>query len=196
MLIKGFLEVSVMKILYALLFAAVLLAAGCGRVLEQIPPEQIGFSSVKDKDILFNRARDVLEELHFVIEKSDSDAGYIKTRPLSGGEFFEFWRNDSIGAKNLAYSSIHTLHRIVEVNISPSQDGGFLLSCYVTVERLSMPSREVTGFADMPSAFCRGDSSIQRLKLQSKLRRQMRWVKIRDDSRLARYIEDKILREI
>lgn len=80
--------------------------------------------------------------MHFKVEKLDSDTGYIKTLPLPAAQFFEFWRKDNADKKTALEANIHSIRRIVELQIE-QKNNQLCLSCNVTVQRLSVPDLDV-----------------------------------------------------
>ena len=122
--------------LHALLTFALMLA-GCVEQQRYETIEQICVPDM-DKAEIMQIAEDVLAKMHFTIDKADSDSGVIKTRPLPGAQFFEFWRSDNVGAFNAAEANLHSIRRIVELRIS-RQDAELSIDCDVQVQRLSLP---------------------------------------------------------
>jgi len=133
----------------------------------------------------------VLGKMHFEIEKADYGNGYIRTRPLAGGQFFEVWRSENIGAENQLLSNLHSIRRIVELNISSSNEK-LNIDCTVRVQRLSMPQREVTSSARAYQMFTRSSISMQRLELNPEQEKGMAWLDLDRDTKL----EAEILKRI
>ncbi|MEA3226418.1 MAG: hypothetical protein U9Q07_10755, partial [Planctomycetota bacterium] len=126
---------------YALAACALVLAGCAGQQQGTIT----GPISVPDvgKAATMEAAEDVLAEMHFAIDKTDVHSGLIRTRPLPGAQFFEFWRSDNVGGRNSLQANLHTIRRTVELDIS--QRGGQLqIDCDVQVQRLSLPERDVS----------------------------------------------------
>ena len=136
-----------------------------------------------DKAEIFRAAEAVLGDMHFAIDKSDAQEGVIRTQPLTGGQFFEFWRDDNVGSFNLAEANLHTIRRIVELNIT-QQDNQLRIGCSVKVQRLSIPERQVSS-AHTYGMFSKSKSSMQRLKLDTAQRRAMAWIDAGEDNRLS-----------
>jgi len=157
-----------------------------------------------DKSAAMQIAEDVLGEMHFTIEKSDADPvrgpkgkasngaepGLIRTRPLAGAQFFEFWRNDSVGAFNWSEANLHSIRRTVELDIS-EQAGQVCIGCNVEVQRLSLPERQVSK-GRAYEMFSESDASIQQLKLHSEQQQDMAWVDLGNDSKLGTEILKRI----
>jgi hypothetical protein len=142
--------------------AAVMLGGGCAKQCEK-PTTKICAQSV-GRLMAMDVAQRTLEDMHFTIEKADANAGYISTRPLAAGQFFEFWRSDTVGCENFAEANLHSVTRIVEIDVSGS-DGDVCIECKVATRRLSMPQREVNSATDLPGVFVEQTRGLQSVKL-------------------------------
>jgi len=140
-------------------------------------------------------AEDILGQMHFTIEKADYDIGYIRTRPLSGAQLFEFWRTENIGLKNNLLSNLHSIRRIVELNINKQQEQ-LDIDCEVRVQRLSMPQREITSSARAYQLFTRSSLYFQRLELNSEQEESMVWLNLDRDLELEAEILKRISLEV
>jgi hypothetical protein len=174
------------------------MAAGCAQQNSEPPRVKVQDSDLYvevDQGIgttdLMEVAKDVLAEMYFTIEKADADSGLIRTRPLPGAQFFEFWRSDNIGADNTLAANLHTIRRTVTLDIS-QQDGQLRIGCNVQVQRLSLPERQVSSTTRTYGMFSQSDSSLQRLKLNPEQKNEMAWIDLGRDSRL----EAEILKRI
>ncbi|UCF17478.1 MAG: hypothetical protein JSW59_08445 [Phycisphaerales bacterium] len=76
-----------------------LAVAGCGQPQQKVVVVPISVPDTGKAEIM-EVAEDVLAEMHFVIEKADVQSGLVRTRPLPGAQFFEFWRSDNVGDEN------------------------------------------------------------------------------------------------
>lgn len=166
---------------------------GCQENSEIAIQKPVCLAATNDQAI--NAAKKVLRDMHFVIEKSDADAGYIRTRPLSGAEFFEFWRTDAADSRKLAESSLHSIQRIVEINISPAQEK-VQVDCAVKTRRLALTGREISGFSDLPRMFSKSKASQQSLEMQKDVKSKRRWIDTGADSGLEAKILTAINKEI
>jgi hypothetical protein len=136
-------------------------------------------------------AEDVLGEMRFSIEKSNVESGFMRSRPLIGGQFFEFWRSDNVGAFNWSEANLHSIRRIVELDIR--QEGEELcIGCDVNVQRLKLPERHVSSSSGAYAMFSDSERSMQRLELNAKQRRGMAWIELGGDGRL----ETEILKRV
>ena len=178
------------------LVTCALVLAGCGRTREQESFGQITVTSDRKLEAM-EIAEDVLARMHFTIEKADVESGFIKTRPLPGAQFFEFWRSDSIGADNYLQANLHTVRRTVELNVS-HRGREMHINCEVQVQRLSLPEHEITGSAGAYELFSRSRPSLQRLQLHPEQRKDMVWIDLgRDElleTEILRQVEQRILK--
>lgn len=142
---------------------------------------------------------DVLGEMGFGIEKSDADSGFIRSRPLRGGQFFEFWRKDTRGPFNSAEANLHSVRRIVEIEIKQGE-GQLCIGCAANVQRLNLPEEEVVSISHSYAMFSDSEESAQRLEVGPGQRRGMAWIELGRDARLEtellRRIEAKIGKEL
>jgi hypothetical protein len=159
---------------------------GCGRS-QKAAVKEISTESTQTSRTM-QVAEDVLERMHFEIEKADSQNGYIRTRPLAGGQFFEFWRSDNAGFDNQLLSNLHSIRRIVQLNIDKQSN----IECVVHVQRLSIPQREITSSSQAYNMFTRSDISYQRLELNPEQEKGMAWIELDRDKKL----ETEILKRI
>lgn len=170
--------------------AVLVVLAGCGKERQYKPVEQICIAN-PDKAAVMQAAQDVLSDMHFTIDKADAGEGYIRTYPLPGAQFFEFWRSDSVGSFNSAESNLHSIRRTAELNIS-RQNGQMCIRCNVKTQRLELSERKVSGSKGVPQMFSKTKSSLQRLELDDEQKKNMAWVDLGRDSRL----ETEILKRI
>jgi hypothetical protein len=180
------------------LMTCTLMAAGCTQQTSAPLRVKLQGSALyieRDQDIgtadLMEVAEDVLANMYFTIEKADADSGLIRTRPLPGAQFFEFWRSDNVGADNTLAANLHTIRRTVTLDIS-QQGQELRIGCNVQAKRLSLPERQVSNSTRVYGMFSQSSQSLQRLKLNPEQKRQMAWIDLGRDSRL----EGEILKRI
>jgi hypothetical protein len=171
-----------------------LIPAGCGEQQQFKAVERICLPQ-GDKALAMRAAEDVLGRMHFDIAKSDAQLGIVRTRPLAGAQFFEFWRKDTVGCKNQLQSNLHSIRRTVELNIS-RQAQELCIGCCVHTERLNLPACPVTSSARINRIFTTGSSSRQALKLDPELRKRMTWVDLGRDTQLQTQILNRIKQQI
>ncbi len=163
--------------------------SGCGR--QQTTTNAIAATETNEVSRKMQAAEDILIKMHFDIAKADYEKGYIRTRPLAGAQFFEFWRSDNVGMENQLLSNMHSIRRIVELTISDS-NGNLNIDCKVHVQRLSIPQREKGSSSQTFQTFTRSSLDFQRLELYPEQEKEMEWLELDRDSKL----EEEILKRI
>ncbi len=178
---------------YALITCALVLA-GCGRQQQWAITSPISVPDI-GKAQTMEIAEDVLARMHFDIEKFDISSGSIRTNPLPGAQFFEFWRSDNVGSKNTLAANLHTIRRTVALDIS--QLGGQLqIDCDVRVQRLSLPERDVSSSARAYGMYTRSTPSLQKMKFEAEQKKAMAWIDLEKDTLLAAEILRRIEKRV
>jgi hypothetical protein len=167
---------------------------GCARQQQYETVEQLRVPDL-DKLEAMQIAEDVLARMCFAVEKVDHESGVIRTRPLSGAQFFEFWRADNVGAFNAAEANLHSVRRAAELNIE-QEDEGLSITCHVQVQRLSLPENQVSSSARAYRMFSRSASSMQSLELNPEQKKGMAWIDMGTDTRLATEILRRIEEQV
>lgn len=167
-----------------------LIVAGCakpytGQTIEKICPAGI------DKQQAMQIAEDVLAKMHFTVAKYDADLGVIRTRPLAGAQFFEFWRKDNVGSFNSAEANLHSIRRTAELNIK-QQDTNLCISCNVNVQRMNLPEQELRSSARAYELFSQSSPTKQALVLNPEQKEGVAWVNLGNDPQLATVILKQI----
>ena len=124
--------------LTALMISFTLAPAGCTSqqktdAAEEVGPRQVCLGSV-DKARVMRAAQDILIDMHFTIEKADETTGLIRTHPLSGAQFFEFWRKDSVGSFNKKEANFHSIQRITTLQVAKGNEG-MCIECEVATRQ-------------------------------------------------------------
>ena len=187
------------------LMTCALMAAGCTQQNSVPPRVKVQDSALyveRDQGIgttdLMEAAENVLARMYFTIEKADVDNGLIRTRPLPGAQFFEFWRSDNVGTDNTIAANLHTIRRTVTLDIS-QQGEELSIDCNVQAQRLSLPERQVSSSTRVYGMFSLSSPSLQRLKLNPVQKKEMAWIDLGRDSRLEaeilKRIETRIVRQ-
>lgn len=179
--------------IYALMTCALMLT-GCGKQERYEAVEQLRVADLHTLEAM-QIAEDVLANMHFTFEKVDYQSGVIKTRPLPGAQFFEFWRADNVGAFNSAEANLHSVRRTVELNVK-EKDEGLSITCDVQVQRLSLPEHQVSSSARAYRMFSESSPSMQKLKLTPEQKRGMAWISLGKNTRLATEILHRIEKRI
>lgn len=179
------------KILFVTIFTAVCtLIIGCASQEQALSSDPVCLSNTLT-DQAMESAQTVLEKMHFDLEKNDLDACYIRTRPLSGAQFFEFWRKDNASTVARKQANIHSIRRVVELDFSP-ENTTTCIQCRVQVSRLSIPERPIQGFAHMGGLYTDSHNREQRLDIDPERMHGIEWL----DGGPDHSLEQKILQLI
>jgi len=183
-----------MQILYLIAVVAAVLGQGCATRQQAVHKQRIcraGF----EKGPAMKIAEDVLGSMYFKIEKADIKQGYIRTKPLAGGQFFEVWRADSLTARDSIEANLHSIQKIVELNFT-EQPGRVCIDCATSVRRLSLTEHEVNSTAKAYMMFSESSSALQKLKVSDKQKRQIAWLDLGPDVRLQTEILNRIEKQL
>lgn len=172
-----------------LCFCALATLAGCSGQTYYSDPQQSQAMTFPNTNTLetMHIAEKILGQMHFSIHQMDTSTGTLDTNPLSGAQFFEFWRKDAANSKSLTDSSLHTLRRSVRLDFT-EQDSSTVVTCHVLTERLSLPSREIAGHSSAYSMLTDGTPSAPTMQLSQTQKDQMAWISLGYDPDLAQSI--------
>lgn len=174
--------------------AAVVCVVGCADARRTAVP--VDRLAVQDKAAAMAAAQETLRQMHFVIEKYDLEAGYIRTFPLRAGQFFEPWRQDNASMEALAQANLHSLRRTVEIFVEMSEPSARpSLHCRVTVEKLSLPPRPIRTMSRMANLYTDSSQRVQSLDLDEAFIAAMEWIDMGTDAALEQRILARIQRQ-
>ncbi len=172
--------------------AMALCLAGCQMAKAPMDPaEPVCLQQITSEDIILT-AEEVLSDMQFHVEKLDAPNGYLKTGPISGSQFFQFWRKDTRGAYNWAETNMHSIQRMVEVHVQ-SEGGQNCVQCVVDMRRLSLPEQRLAGIANLVGLFSGGDSAMRELEVPEN---RITWIPLGRDGNLEKYILERIRRQL
>ncbi len=128
----------------------IVLLAGVAGCASAPPVVGLGAEAPTEGDILWRASVDVLRQYQFELDRLDRREGLITTMPMTGASWFELWRRDAVTARDLAESSLQTIHRRALVRLVAAE--GEPLGPRVTVE-VSRPDRPGPTVMNMSEAF-------------------------------------------
>ncbi len=176
------------KWIFILVCGVIVLSAGCAKQQQFTAIERICVPEANKAEVM-ETAEAVLGEMLFAVSKFDAESGFIRTRPLSSAQFFEFWRKDTIGEFNQAEANAHSVRRTVDLTVG-RQGGQVCVECNAKVERLSLSNQEDTkGRTQKYDKFSGMRFSTQKIELVAE---QKSWLDLGRDARL----ETEILKRI
>jgi len=179
---------------FYVLLSCALAFAGCTKQQQKAITGPISIPDA-DKAQIMEIAEDVLARMHFTIDKADVPTGLIRTRPLAGAQFFEFWRSDNVGSENSLQANLHTIRRTAELNVT-ARDGQLEIDCDVRVQRLCLPEREVAGTTRAYGMHTRSSPTLQKLSFDAGQAKGVAWIDLDDDAELAAEILRRIEKRI
>jgi len=182
------------KLLPVLGFAVISLLAGCAKNEQFQSIEEICIP-VAGRRTAFETTQQVLGEMQFRIDKADAFAGYIKTQPLEAAQFFELWRSDNVGGSNNLEANLHSLRRVAELQMNQTENQ-FCIKCQVKTYRLSLPESGHGSISLAYETFSKSQSSLQKFQLSDEQKRNMAWVELGEDKKLATEILKRLEKEM
>lgn len=177
----------------AVLSLTVCLLSGCAKK-QQFEPKPVCLANI-DVNSAMVQAEKALIRMNFVVAKVDTDSGVMRTQPLTGGQFFEFWRKDNRGAYNRNVANIHTIRRTAELRFA-QENGQMCINCNVKVERLSIPEKEIDSSARAYSLFSESGESERTMELNAEQKAGAEWIDLGRDNSLEAYILKKVNKRI
>jgi len=140
-----------------MLMAAVVAAglAGCAKHTLPAAPQEELTDAQRNFEALWQASREVLRRYDFPLDRQDRRDGVITTLPLTGKQFFEFWRHDAVGSADEAESTVQTLYKRATVRIRRSSDEAdtYQAEVIVQVYRSDRPQPQVTSTSEAYSLF-------------------------------------------
>lgn len=169
------------------------LLGGCQNAQSAGKQRALARSSSDTKTHIVRAAQEVLREMAFEIEKVDTDAGYLRTRPLRAGQFFEVWRRDNASWPTYARANLDTLRRIVEIQVREDNQ----IECAVILEKLYIPAVALRGATQYGHLYTRSrHSSILSLTLEPQLAQNAEWIGLGPDEPLQQRILQQIQKKL
>ncbi len=86
----------------------------------------------------------VLRQRFFEVDRVDYRSGQVTSKPLVSKQFWEFWRSDVEGWRQVRDSSVATYRRSVYWTVTKADDGTYCASPKVIVERMGGQPKRVT----------------------------------------------------
>jgi hypothetical protein len=132
----------------ALVCGLALVAAGC-----RAPAQPAGATEmvlrILDYDAYVDASLSLLRLYDFPPDRVDRTGGLIVSKPTTSAQWFEWWRKDSPGAYQTLESSLHTIHRVVTVQMEPLE--GRPETDAAGLSAPAAPATAATGAAEAPA---------------------------------------------
>jgi hypothetical protein len=121
------------------------------------PPRTKPIQSAAERNFeaVWDASLDVLRDNYFTVAEQDRREGSIVTAPLTGKQWFEFWRHDAATREGLLESSLDTIYRTAKVQVRPVANDAGRFEAVVTVEeaRADKPDVDVSSTSSAYSMF-------------------------------------------
>lgn len=183
------------RLLILLIPTAVTVLVGCASTDSQAQLGQpLQIADVNRAEAM-DAAEVVLDEMHFAVTKKDPNSGVVRTDPLSGAQFFEFWRVDNATIGDALEANLHTIRRSVELSFGRTDDQ-LTVQCVVRVQRLSLPEKDIPSVSHAYRIYSQSTRETQRLRLYPDLMKNLHWIDLGQDPALAQQILTQISRQI
>ena len=122
------------------------LLSGCARQpqtkWEAIAIEQASFDQV------WVACLDSLEDRGLEVDRQDRRFGLIVSEPTVGQQAFEFWRKDAVSSDDVMLSSLHTIRRVVAIQVTTQGPMEFEVRVEAQAQRASIASDQLDNAAE------------------------------------------------
>jgi hypothetical protein len=108
-----------------------------------------------DFDQLWSACEETARDFLFTLDRTDYRGGVLTTRPLTSRQWFEVWRPEVRTLDDFAESSVTTVRRTARFEFDRLDDGSFVVSPKVLVERQAVAERRITSSALYRGIFAR-----------------------------------------
>ena len=98
-----------------------------------------------DVDEIWQACQDQIKARGFRLDLVDRREGIINSYPQVSKQWFEFWCQDVVTSEDLVESSLHTVRRIIQIEMDDLGDQSYGLYCRAVVERLWRGTEIVSG---------------------------------------------------
>lgn len=144
---------SAFRIPHLSLILCLALLAGCANYTEPIVvPTAPTTAAQRNFDIVWDGALATLRDYRFTIDQQNRRDGQITTLPVTGQQWFEFWRKDAATRCDLAEGSLQTIYRTVRVTIEPVKDRPWMFAARVEAFT-SRSNRQIHQMTDVVQAY-------------------------------------------
>ena len=181
--------------LLALAMVAGMLECGCGSKeqgrWEGVEIERASFDEV------WQACLGSVKQRGLQVDREDRRFGLIVTKPVVGKQFFEFWRKDAVTSNDVMLSSLHTVRRVVKIQIVPQGTMRFGVNVEAHVERASIPGDQLDNTAEAFELLNRqGVPASPSRRDYTRPQREPVWVDIGREPAMERVLMEDIVRRL
>ena len=138
-----------------------------------------------------------LEDRGLQVDRQDRRFGLIVSEPIVGKQFFEFWRGDAVTSDDTLTSSLHTVRRIVSIQVVSQGPMNFEVSVQAKAQRVSIPADQLDNTAEAFEMLRRhGVPASPSRRDYARPRSEPVWVDIGREHALEQYILEDIANKL
>lgn len=128
-----------------IVLAAVCLTGGCASHTEPVVDVGPRTDAERNFQAVWDASLATLRAWGWEVAYADRRAGRIVTQPMTGKQFWEFWREDAATTRGTMESSLQTIFRQAHVTVRPREDADdrYAVSAYVTETRSNRPQPQL-----------------------------------------------------
>jgi hypothetical protein len=152
-------------------------------------------------DRLWKASEQVCRNHLFTLDREDSRSGNLTTMPLVSAQWFEPWRRDVRTVHDVEESSSATIRRTVHFNLTRNDDGTYMSTPRVIVERATISEQRITSVTDYVSIYnpVRDPTDQQHGTIESDLGFILPpryWYVLGRDPEFEKVLADEVLRQL
>jgi len=119
----------------------------CALLLGCTKPTQPRWEGIAVEKASFDQVWEVcltsLKDRGLKVDRQDRRFGLIVSEPTIGEQFFEFWRKDAVSSDDVLLSSLHTIRRIVSIQVTTQGPRKFEVRVQAQAQRASIPGDQL-----------------------------------------------------
>ncbi len=152
----------------AVLAAAAVMPAGCANYTTPVRPPPDMTPDQRNFQAVWLASQEILRDYYFTLDRLDRRAGVITTLPMTGKQWFEWWRHDCITTLDIRESSLQKVYRTVKVSIRPVSSNAAVYSAKVEVSvyRSELPRPEINSVNEAFNLFVLPTGDERRFRRQ------------------------------
>lgn len=193
---------------------ALLSLPGCAGIADDLPPatqpsltampaeqgtaaywlNKPAIASVSSADffMLWKACRDTLQNDDFDIDRQDYRLGLLTTWPMVSKQLAEFWRSDAGTFHAALLSTLQTVRRTVQFEITRTPEGLYVARPKVLVEQATHEERHITSVAEYSAALTPLNAAPTRLNQAGEVIPSSYWYALGRDEAMERELVNSV----
>ncbi len=145
---------------------------------------------------LWDACEEVARSYQFRLDRQDYRLGLLTTYPMISKQLLEPWRKDAGTAHAVTENSLATIRRTLRFEINRGEDGAYVMTPKVLVERLTVVERRLTAAVQFRSAFS-GPAAESKSSVEAESDLPPRyWTPIARDTAMEQDVADQVRRRM